>query len=307
MDAHAAAARDVADHRVARHRLAALGVAHHQPVDALDAHALRRAAHAIDEPLERPSASAALRRSSDVRDRARFSTCATLTSPCPIDAIRWLRVGQVERLRRRLELRRRRASAAGAACTSRSRISRPSFADVCVLLVPQPLPDLVPRAPRAHVRQPVAARLRAYGDVMISTVSEFLSCARERRDPPVDLRARAVQPDLGVHREREVDRRRALRQLDDVAGRREDEDLVLVQVELEELEELVRRLRVELQLEHLAEPVQVPVELVGALRVLLVRQCAAMPNSAVRCISRVRIWISNSCRPGPKTVVCSDW
>jgi DNA helicase-2/ATP-dependent DNA helicase PcrA len=42
-----------------------------------------------------------------------------------------------------------------------------------------------------------------------------------------------------VHREREVDGRRALRQLDDVAVRREDEDLVLVEVELENLEELV--------------------------------------------------------------------
>ena len=59
---------------------------------------------------------------------------------------------------------------------------------------------------------------------------------------PLTLRALAVQPDLGVHREREVERRRALRQLDDVARRREDEDLVLVQVELEELEELVGRL-----------------------------------------------------------------
>ena len=41
VDAHPAPARDVADDRVARHRLAALGVADHQPVDALDAHALR--------------------------------------------------------------------------------------------------------------------------------------------------------------------------------------------------------------------------------------------------------------------------
>ena len=36
-------------------------------------------------------------------------------------------------------------------------------------------------------------------------------------------------------------------------------------------------------------------------------QCAAMPYSAVRCISRVRIWISYSRPPGPKMVVWSDW
>ncbi len=32
-------------------------------------------------------------------------------------------------------------------------------------------------------------------------------------------------------------------------------------------------------------------------------QCAAIPYSAVRCISRVRIWISYSRPPGPKMVV----
>ena len=39
----------------------------------------------------------------------------------------------------------------------------------------------------------------------------------------------------------------------------------------------------------------------------LYRQCAAMPYSAVRCISRVRIWISSGLPSGPTTVVCSDW
>ena len=36
-------------------------------------------------------------------------------------------------------------------------------------------------------------------------------------------------------------------------------------------------------------------------------QCAAMPNSARRCMSHVRIWISTGLPPGPTTVVCSDW
>ena len=36
-------------------------------------------------------------------------------------------------------------------------------------------------------------------------------------------------------------------------------------------------------------------------------QCAAMPRSATRFISWVRIWISMRSRPGPMTVVWSDW
>ena len=106
----------------------------------------------------------------------------------------------------------------------------------------------------------------AVGDVMISTVSEFLSSRARRRHASVDSRALAMEANLGVHREREVDRRRALRQLDHVARRREDEDLVLIQIELQELEEFVGRLRVELELEHLTEPLQRAIELVGALR-----------------------------------------
>src|SRR6185437_7906118 len=42
VDAYSAAARHVADHRITGYGLAALGVAHHEAVHALDAHALRR-------------------------------------------------------------------------------------------------------------------------------------------------------------------------------------------------------------------------------------------------------------------------
>ena len=38
----------------------------------------------------------------------------------------------------------------------------------------------------------------------------------------------------------------------------------------------------------------------------LYAQCAAMPNSAVSCISRVRTWISSGRPSGPITVVCSE-
>ena len=36
-------------------------------------------------------------------------------------------------------------------------------------------------------------------------------------------------------------------------------------------------------------------------------QCAAIPNSARECISKVLIWISIALPFGPITVVCSDW
>ena len=79
-----------------------------------------------------------------------------------------------------------------------------------------------------------------------------------------------MQPDLGVHRKCEVNRRRTLRQLMHVALRREHKDLLGVQVELEELEELIGRLGIELQLENLTKPGEVLVELVVVLDVLLV-------------------------------------
>src|SRR5438105_4599018 len=78
-----------------------------------------------------------------------------------------------------------------------------------------------------------------------------------------------MQSNFSVHREREIDRRCSFGQLDHIAGRREDENLVLVKIELEELEELVRRLRIELELEHLPEPLERAIELVGAARIFL--------------------------------------
>ena len=43
------------------------------------------------------------------------------------------------------------------------------------------------------------------------------------------------------------------------------------------------------------------------LRPSLYFQCAAMPSSAMRCISSVRICTSKAWPPGPITEVCSDW
>jgi len=46
---------------------------------------------------------------------------------------------------------------------------------------------------------------------------------------------------------------------------------------------------------------------VESARCSLYFQCAAMPYSAVLCISWVRICTSNACPKGLMTVVCSDW
>ncbi len=83
----------------------------------------------------------------------------------------------------------------------------------------------------------------------------------KRRDPPVHLGPLAAQPHVGVDQEGEVNRRRPLGQLLHVAFRGEHEDLVLVEVHLEELEEFLGGVGVLLELEELAEPGEVPVNL----------------------------------------------
>ena len=139
-----------------------------------------------------------------------------------------------------VERRRRRASRGAGACSSRSRMSRPSLADDAC------------SSWRSHWRilwraRPVRtcasqSRLGSrVGDVMISTVSEFSSCARQRRDAAVHLRAlrSAGRPPCAPRTRSRSASRPSGSWMTSPVGR-EDEDLVLVQVELQELEELVR-------------------------------------------------------------------
>ena len=91
----------------------------------------------------------------------------------------------------------------------------------------------------------------------------------QRRDAAVHLRALAAQAHLGVHGEREVDGRRPRGQPLHVALRREHEDLVLVEIDLQELEELLGAVGVLLQLEKLAEPLEARVQLVAQLLLLV--------------------------------------
>src|ERR1700737_3277884 len=118
--------------------------------------------------------------------------------------------------------------------------------DRCVVLFDaETLPDLVTRSPGSDVREPVAAGLgRRRRDYLHCL--RVLELARETRNPSVDPSTLTMNANFGVDGEREIDWRRALRELDHVACRREDEDLVLIKVELQELEELVGSLRVEL-------------------------------------------------------------
>ena len=76
--------------------------------------------------------------------------------------------------------------------------------------------------------------------VKISHVSPDCSAESSGTSRPLTARADATVADLGVDRVREVDRRRARRQRDDLALRREDEDLVLFEVDLQALHELGR-------------------------------------------------------------------
>ncbi len=98
-----------------------------------------------------------------------------------------------------------------------------------------------------------------------------LQLTGERRDSAVYQRARAVISDLGVHGEGEIDGRRTLGQLLHIARRRENEDLVLIQIDAQELEKLLGLLRLLLPFQDLSKPRQLLIDFVGrALVALLV-------------------------------------
>ena len=120
------------------------------------------------------------------------------------------------------------------------------------------------------MREPVATwpRIRVGQDLDRFRVLEL---TRQRRDPAVDLGTGATRTNLRVHRECEVDWRCTFWQLDNVAGRREDEDLVLIQIQFQEFEKLARCLGIQLQLEHLAEPRELSIEFAGRLVGLFVQ------------------------------------
>src|SRR5665213_3592799 len=90
----------------------------------------------------------------------------------------------------------------------------------------------------------------------------------QRHQPPVDLGADAGIADLAVHGIGEIDGGGTARQLDQIALRREAEDLILVHFELGVLEEFLRIGRVLDDVEALAQPAILAA--VGIRRALLV-------------------------------------
>ena len=77
-------------------------------------------------------------------------------------------------------------------------------------------------------------------EVMISTMSPERSLVCSGTMRPLTFAPTRVTADVGVHREGEVDRRRAGGQALDVALGREHEDLVLEEVDAQRVDELAR-------------------------------------------------------------------
>ena len=102
-------------------------------------------------------------------------------------------------------------------------------------------------------------------------MSPLCSLRVERDEPPVDLGADALVPDVGVDAIGEVERRRAAGQLFDLALRREDVDLVLEDVGLERVDKLLRAAGdVLLPVHELAQPGDLGVELLVLAHAFLV-------------------------------------
>ena len=127
--------------------------------------------------------------------------------------------------------------------------------DVLVaLLALEPGPDLLAGVAGPDDVQPVARRsVLALGRDDLDDVA-VLEPVVERDEPVVDLGADAAMADVGVDPVGEVERRRAGRQVLDVAARGEHEDLVLEDVELDPLDELGRVGDLALPVHELAQP-----------------------------------------------------
>ena len=183
-----------------------------------------------------------------------------------------------------------------------------------VLLRLEPLAHLRARAVAVDVAQlrvePVARRpaLLRRDDLDPLPVRQLIV---ERHHLAVDLGAAAAMAEPGVNGVREVDRRRAARQVDHLALRRQHVDRIGEQAFLERREPLARVRDRVLPVEHLAQPRDLLVE----RRVVRARPCRRLPCSASAtrrrtrecwCISRVRICTSSGLPSGPITAVCSE-
>ena len=183
------------------------------------------------------------------------------------------------------------------------RSSRPSSIALLATLPDVPLLDLVGRPSAGDELQPVAARTSTLdvGGEDLDRITR-LESGVERYETAVDLGANAAMPDVGVNRVGEVDRRRSDRQLDDLALRREDEDLVLIEIELQVRHELRRVGCLLLPLDDAVQPREV-----ATRRILLVVPVGrhAMLGAGVHLPGAQLHFERLALRP--TTVVCNDW
>src|SRR5688572_31460874 len=137
------------------------------------------------------------------------------------------------------------------------------------LLSLQDVPDLAAGARRDDETEPVAARLVAGLRDDLDDVA-VLQARAERNHPPVDAGADALIADVGVNGVGEIDGGCSARQRSHLALRREDVDLLRIQVDLEVLQELLRIPHLLLHFEQLPHPLEVPLVVVIADASLLV-------------------------------------
>src|SRR5438552_3302124 len=266
VDRDAATLGDVADDGIAGHGLAALGITYHQPFDAVNLDAATQA-QPLDDPAKRRRLGRLLilRREIGIQ---RFQHLAELDVAAPDGRLHLVSHAERERGRRLGQLVRGRRVEAPAANFAREDLAPERHAPFMLFLL-DPLADFLARPAGLDVGQPVPRRLGLRAREHLDRVA-VAERPVQRRDPSVHARAVAMLPHFGVHHEREIDRRCTFGQALDVPLGRKDEDLVLVEIDLQELEEFLRAMRVLLQLDQLPEPRQVMIELVGGLAVFLV-------------------------------------
>ena len=217
-----------------------------------------------------------------------------------------LEVGVVHRLGDVVERRRRRQLLDRQTLLAQrlGQLLAPGVDGVDPALTREPLADLGAGLRRVHELQPVAARARAL-DLAGEDLDGVARRQRgvERHQAPVDPRADAPVADVGVDRVGEVDRRRARGQRDDLALGREDEDLVLLEVDLQRLHELAGVGGLLLPVDHALQPEQV----LGRLALLVAPVRGDAELGAPVHLLRADLHLDRPCPAGPTTVVCSDW
>ena len=251
MHRHAPSAGDEADDRIARDRLAALREADHQVVDARDLDPAPGPAHPVHEPRQYRRFGrfffVRLLRKQSLGDLGRGIL------PASDRGIEAVRVGQPVLLREGLQF-------VGDLPLDLEALQLPVqqvFAEADTLFqrgLSEPRPDLGRGLGRLHDIQPVRTRRLVRGSENGNRVA-VVQLPGQRRDVAVHLRTAAVESDVGMDGEGEVQHARALRKFLEIPARGEDEDGVVVQVHAQVTHELLGIGHVGLPVQRLAEPV----------------------------------------------------